>query len=179
LVAWLCVNFSFLQVPAAVSAAQDAAEQQPLAKWVTRPDGGLELQTGHAVKDLAWHVRGDYFASVAPTGNTQVRLNVLEGGSADMFPPKKEKVARASKSLSPLATPSTVTMQGCMCRGGGGGVDDQSSLFSGSRWLLPFFFPALFSGSLTVTVCINASCVVVLLDSACALHACELVDVGQ
>jgi hypothetical protein len=62
-----------------VSAAQDAAEQQPLAKWVTRPDGGLELQTGHAVKDLAWHVRGDYFASVAPTGNTQVKRCVVLG----------------------------------------------------------------------------------------------------
>ena len=60
-----------------MSAAQDAAEQQPLAKWVTRPDGGLELQTGHAVKDLAWHVRGDYFASVAPTGNTQVKRCVV------------------------------------------------------------------------------------------------------
>lgn len=68
----LCCCALPLQVPAAVTAAQDAAEQQPLAKWVTRPDGGLELQTGHAVKHIAWHARGDYFASVAPTGNTQV-----------------------------------------------------------------------------------------------------------
>jgi hypothetical protein len=60
------------QVPAAVAAAADAGDQQPLARWVTRPDGGMELQTGHAIRDLAWHARGDYFASVAPTGNTQV-----------------------------------------------------------------------------------------------------------
>lgn len=66
-----------MQVPAAVAAAQEAAEQQPLAKWATRPDGGMELQTGHAVKHLAWHARGDYFASVAPTGNTQVSLTSL------------------------------------------------------------------------------------------------------
>lgn len=61
------------QVPAAVAAAAAGAsdEQRPLARWVTRPDGGLELQTGHAVKHLSWHARGDYFASVAPTGNTQ------------------------------------------------------------------------------------------------------------
>jgi hypothetical protein len=37
----------------------------------------------------------------------------------------------------------------------------------------------LFSGSLTVTVCIDVSAVVVLLDSACALHAWEFVDDGQ
>ena len=34
---------------------------------------GAELLHGHAVAHVAWHGRGDYFASVAPTGNTQAR----------------------------------------------------------------------------------------------------------
>ncbi len=39
-----------------------------------RADGeGAELLHGHAVAHVAWHGRGDYFASVAPTGNTQAR----------------------------------------------------------------------------------------------------------
>ena len=35
-------------------------------------DGGLELQHSHSLRQLTWHSRGDYFATVAPTGNTQV-----------------------------------------------------------------------------------------------------------
>jgi hypothetical protein len=73
------------QVPAAVAAAQEAAEQQPLAKWVTQPDGGLELRTGHAVRHIAWHARGDYFASVAPSGNTHVGLGCWSSVRGSVF----------------------------------------------------------------------------------------------
>eukprot|EP00879_Flechtneria_rotunda_P015927 GHRR01016656.1.p1 GENE.GHRR01016656.1~~GHRR01016656.1.p1 ORF type:complete len:555 (+),score=167.55 GHRR01016656.1:411-2075(+) len=59
------------QVSAAAAAA--ASQQQQLAQWITGADGtGLELVTGQAVKQVTWHARGDYFASVAPTGQTQV-----------------------------------------------------------------------------------------------------------
>ena len=42
-----------------------------------RADGeGAELLHGQAVARVTWHARGDYFASVAPTGNTQARLTL-------------------------------------------------------------------------------------------------------
>jgi hypothetical protein len=44
-----------------------------LATWRQRPDGGVEIAHRHVVRHLAWHARGDYFSSVAPTGATQVR----------------------------------------------------------------------------------------------------------
>lgn len=48
-----------------------------------RADGdGAELLHGQAVARVTWHARGDYFASVAPTGNTQARL------SPPMCPPR-------------------------------------------------------------------------------------------
>jgi hypothetical protein len=31
----------------------------------------------HPVKHVTWHARGEYFASVAPTGNTQARTLVI------------------------------------------------------------------------------------------------------
>jgi ribosome biogenesis protein ERB1 len=44
-----------------------------LATWRQRGDGGVEVEHGHVVRHLAWHARGDYFSSAAPTGATQVR----------------------------------------------------------------------------------------------------------
>jgi hypothetical protein len=35
--------------------------------------GGAVILHKFAIKHVTWHARGDYFASVAPTGNTQVR----------------------------------------------------------------------------------------------------------
>ncbi|GIL57090.1 hypothetical protein Vafri_12368 [Volvox africanus] len=51
-----------------------APEAGQLAVWRPRPaamGGGLEVRLRFPVKSLSWHSRGDYFASVAPTGNTQ------------------------------------------------------------------------------------------------------------
>ena len=42
--------------------------------------GGLELVQQFPVTHVAWHARGDYFASVAPTGNTQVRVPTKREG---------------------------------------------------------------------------------------------------
>ena len=51
---------------------QDGAKAA-LCRWQKLPEGeGLELVHQHSVTHVAWHARGDYFASVAPTGNTQV-----------------------------------------------------------------------------------------------------------
>lgn len=70
-----------------VAAAAEAAlkleagqGQGDLVTWQQREDGGLEIVHKHFVKHVAWHVRGDYFSTVAPTGSTQVRR--AEGGSA-------------------------------------------------------------------------------------------------
>lgn len=39
--------------------------------WSARPDGGLDIVHKQALASIAWHARGDYFATVAPAGNTQ------------------------------------------------------------------------------------------------------------
>lgn len=61
------------KVPAAAAAGGEQQQQQ-LARWESRPDGGLELHTQHPVRQITWHAHGDYFASVAPTGATQAVL---------------------------------------------------------------------------------------------------------
>lgn len=65
--------------PAAVEAAAAALEvpssgggaEAPLAAWSRREDGGVDITSKHPVAHVTWHARGDYFASVAPTGATQ------------------------------------------------------------------------------------------------------------
>lgn len=54
-------------------------EEGQLAGWQGQQDGGASSSGQGAVilhkfpiKNVAWHARGDYFATVAPTGNTQV-----------------------------------------------------------------------------------------------------------
>ncbi|KAK9914855.1 hypothetical protein WJX75_001346 [Coccomyxa subellipsoidea] len=82
------VGKSVVLLPAGVGAKQEAASLQALqapakaaggkgalCKWQPRADGeGLELMHQHPVKHVTWHARGEYFASVAPTGNTQAVL---------------------------------------------------------------------------------------------------------
>lgn len=47
-----------------------------LCTWQKAAEGdGLELVHQHPVRHVTWHARGDYFATVAPTGNTQVLSN--------------------------------------------------------------------------------------------------------
>ena len=59
-----------LQLPTAAAAGTAA-----VAAWRRRPDGeGLEVVHQHPVTHVAWHSRGDYFASVAPTGGCWVLL---------------------------------------------------------------------------------------------------------
>lgn len=56
------------------SAAKSAGAKAALCKWQRWAEGdGLELVHQHSVKHVTWHARGEYFASVAPTGNTQAR----------------------------------------------------------------------------------------------------------
>ena len=57
-----------LKLSSAASSSKDGA----VVQWRQRDDGGLELQHSHSLRQLTWHSRGDYFATVAPTGNTQV-----------------------------------------------------------------------------------------------------------
>lgn len=39
---------------------------------VQKEGGGLSLPHKQRLTSLVWHARGDYFATVAPAGNTQV-----------------------------------------------------------------------------------------------------------
>jgi len=48
-------------------------EGEELATWSQRTDGGIEILHRQPVRHMAWHARGDYFSTVAPTGNTQVQ----------------------------------------------------------------------------------------------------------
>ena len=66
-----------LQAPAGGAAPKK--DKGALCEWRARAPaegetegGGLELVQQFPVTHVAWHARGDYFASVAPTGNTQV-----------------------------------------------------------------------------------------------------------
>ena len=64
----------------ALQVTSDTSSSSELATWSQREDGGVELVTKHAVRQVTWHARGDYFASVAPTGGTQVRGKCGKGG---------------------------------------------------------------------------------------------------
>jgi hypothetical protein len=55
-------------------AAANGTAAPPLASWTARDGGGVDIITRHPVTHVTWHGRGDYFASVAPTGATQVRV---------------------------------------------------------------------------------------------------------
>ncbi|KAL6755488.1 NUC169 domain-containing protein [Haematococcus lacustris] len=57
---------------------------------------GLEICHRFPVKSMTWHARGDYFASVAPTGNTQAVLvhQLSKGASQNPFRKNKGRVTR-------------------------------------------------------------------------------------
>ena len=61
------------QVPSPPTDSPAGPEGEELATWSQRTDGGLEIMHRQAVRHVAWHARGDYFSTVAPSGNTQVR----------------------------------------------------------------------------------------------------------
>lgn len=65
------------QEAAALQVLQAPSQQEgakaALCRWQKRSEGeGLQLVHQHPISHVTWHARGDYFASVAPTGNTQV-----------------------------------------------------------------------------------------------------------
>ena len=59
--------------------------------------GAVELPHAFPVKDVAWHGRGDYFSSVAPTGNTRAVLvhQLTKGASQNPFRKNRGRVVRA------------------------------------------------------------------------------------
>ena len=81
-----CAGTGAEQDAAALQALTPPAQQQQqqdgakvgMCRWQKLAEGeGLELVHQHSVSNVTWHARGDYFASVAPTGNTQVELATL------------------------------------------------------------------------------------------------------
>lgn len=115
---------------AAVSAAAAATGGEeaaaPLATWQhvnvkdSSTSGGgstapaVEIAHKFAVKDVAWHARGDYFCSVAPTGNTKAVLvhQLTRGASQNPFRKNRGRVVRAlfhpSKPFFYVATQQAV-----------------------------------------------------------------------
>lgn len=51
-----------------------AAPGTPVATWRAYESEGITISHRAPVSYLTWHAKGDYFASVAPTGNTQAVL---------------------------------------------------------------------------------------------------------
>lgn len=65
---------------AAGGGGSGGVEEGQLVSWQRRQEGGgsggeggLVVLHKFGIKNVTWHARGDYFATVAPTGNTQVR----------------------------------------------------------------------------------------------------------
>eukprot|EP00887_Chlorella_sp_A99_P000863 scaffold5.g863.t1 len=60
------------------------------------PSEGIEVVLRFPTRQLAWHARGDYFASVAPDGNTQAVLvhQLSRGASQNPFRKNRGRVAR-------------------------------------------------------------------------------------
>lgn len=82
----LVLMVSGLGGPAVVAAAREMLRvassqgkggegESSSASWTPRSDGGMEIVMKLAVRDVSWHSRGDYFATVSPSGNTQVTLS--------------------------------------------------------------------------------------------------------
>uniref|UniRef100_A0A7S0RRE2 Ribosome biogenesis protein BOP1 homolog n=1 Tax=Chlamydomonas leiostraca TaxID=1034604 RepID=A0A7S0RRE2_9CHLO len=67
-----------------------------LASWSGSGSKGVEIMHRFNVKYVTWHARGDYFASVAPTGNTQAVLvhQLSKGVSQAPFRKNKGRVTR-------------------------------------------------------------------------------------
>lgn len=52
---------------------QDKSKENPVCRWLDSDlEKGLELSHSFQVHYVSWHSKGDYFTSLAPTGNTQV-----------------------------------------------------------------------------------------------------------
>ena len=61
-----------LKEASSAASASKGADEGSLASWSPRVDGGMEVVTKFSVRDVSWHSKGDYFATVSPSGNTQV-----------------------------------------------------------------------------------------------------------
>ncbi|KAG2483393.1 hypothetical protein HYH03_017745 [Edaphochlamys debaryana] len=69
-----------------------------LAAWSARSGGGVSVRVRFPVASLAWHGRGDYFASVAPTGNTQAVVvhQLSKAASQNPFRKNRGRVVRVA-----------------------------------------------------------------------------------
>lgn len=84
-----------------LGASVTAAAGGELATWQRAELGGgaegaVEVLHRFGVKHVTWHARGDYFASVAPTGNTQAVLvhQLSKGATQNPFRKNRGRVAR-------------------------------------------------------------------------------------
>ena len=53
-----------------------ASDVAPAVRWESREGGGMQLVHKHTLAQITWHSRGDYFATMAPTANTQVAYSI-------------------------------------------------------------------------------------------------------
>ena len=83
----------------AAAAAGEGASTPLAASWRKAEGlgGAVEIPHNFPVKHVAWHGRGDYFSSVAPTGNTRAVLvhQLTRGASQNPFRKNRGRVVRA------------------------------------------------------------------------------------
>ncbi|KIZ07232.1 block of proliferation 1 [Monoraphidium neglectum] len=86
-----------LELPGGGGAA-NGGDASPLAAWAAREGGGVEIAARHPVTHVCWHGRGDYFASVAPTGATQSVLvhQLSKRATQNPFRKNRGRVTRAA-----------------------------------------------------------------------------------
>jgi ribosome biogenesis protein ERB1 len=95
-----------LEAAATTAAAADGAaaggSAPPAGTWKHAEDtknlaGAVEIPHNFPVKHVSWHNRGDYFSSVAPTGNTRAVLvhQLTRGASQNPFRKNRGRVVRA------------------------------------------------------------------------------------
>ncbi|GAX73046.1 hypothetical protein CEUSTIGMA_g499.t1 [Chlamydomonas eustigma] len=73
-------------------------EGDQLTNWSQRTEGGLEIIHRYPVRHITWHARGDYFSTVAPSGNTQAVLvhQLSKRNSQNPFKKNRGKVQRVA-----------------------------------------------------------------------------------
>ncbi|KAL4425519.1 hypothetical protein ABPG75_009535 [Micractinium tetrahymenae] len=88
---------------AAGGTGSGGVEEGQLVSWQWRQEsgggsgeGGVLVLHKFSIKHVTWHARGDYFATVAPTGNTQAVLvhQLSKGASQNPFRKNRGRVVR-------------------------------------------------------------------------------------
>ena len=95
--------------------AQAMETIEDLQTQLAEHEGGAELVHLHPVRQIAWHARGDYFASVAPTGTDMLSEwrslceSLLQEASSDVAPQATQCCLMKPSSAAGLRMPRNVS----------------------------------------------------------------------